>query len=103
VEDIWLASALWIGLALLASLISIKVAISVALMEIMVGAVAGNLVDLTLQDWINYLAAVGAVVLTFLAGTELDPVVVRRNFRATMSIGLVGFLAPYIGVFALLT
>jgi Kef-type K+ transport system membrane component KefB len=100
VEDIWLASALWIGLALLASLISIKVAISVALMEIMVGAVAGNLLDLTLHDWINYLAAVGAVVLTFLAGTELDPVVVRRNFRATMSIGLVGFLAPYIGVFA---
>ena len=63
-EDIWLASALWLGLALLASLISIKVAISVALMEIMVGAVAGNLLDLTLHDWINYLAAVGAVVLT---------------------------------------
>lgn len=99
-DDIWLTSALWVGLALLASLISIKVAISVALMEIMVGAVAGNLLDLTLHDWINYLAAVGAVVLTFLAGTELDPVVVRRHFRATMSIGLVGFLAPYIGVFA---
>jgi hypothetical protein len=30
----WLISALWIGMALLASLISIRVAISVALIEI---------------------------------------------------------------------
>jgi hypothetical protein len=43
---VWLHSALWLGLALLASLISIRVAISVALIEIVVGAVAGNLVAL---------------------------------------------------------
>ena len=45
-ENVWLASALWLGLALLASLISIRVAMSVALVEIMVGAVAGNIVGL---------------------------------------------------------
>jgi hypothetical protein len=39
-----LHSALWLGLALLASLVSIRVGISVALVEIVVGAVAGNLV-----------------------------------------------------------
>ena len=40
--NVWLASAVWIGLALLASIISIRVAVSVALIEIVVGAIAGN-------------------------------------------------------------
>ena len=33
--QVWLQSALWIGLALAASIISIRVAISVALIEIL--------------------------------------------------------------------
>lgn len=96
--NVWLASALWLGLALLASLLSIRVAISVALIEIMVGAVAGNLIGLTLTEWVNFLAGFGAILLTFLAGTEIDPQVVRRHFRSSVSIGVVGFLAPYLGV-----
>lgn len=100
VENIWLTSALWIGLALAASLISIRVAVSVALVEIMVGAIGGNLLGLTPNDWVNYLAGVGAIVLTFLAGTEIDPAVVRRHLWSTLSIGGAGFLAPYLGVLA---
>lgn len=99
-ETIWLISALWIGLALLASLISIRVAVSVALIEIVVGALAGNLLAMAPTDWVNYLAGVGAVVLTFLAGSEIDPRIIRKHLRATMSIGVVGFFAPYIGVLA---
>ena len=97
-ENLWLQSALWIGLALLSSLISIRLAISVALIEIIVGAVAGNIVHLSLAPWINYLAGVGSILLTFLAGAEIDPAVVRRHFWASMSIGIMGFLAPYAGV-----
>jgi Kef-type K+ transport system membrane component KefB len=96
-ENMWLASALWIGLALGASLISIWAAISVALIEIMVGAVAGNLVGLPLSPWVNYLAGFGAILLTFLAGTEVDADVVRRNFGASVGIGIISFLAPYLG------
>jgi len=99
-EQIWLTSALWIGLAFLSSLISIRIAISVALIEIVVGAIGGNLLGLTPNDWVNYLAAVGAVVLTFLAGAEIDPKVIRKHAWSTMSIGVVGFLAPYLGVLA---
>jgi Kef-type K+ transport system membrane component KefB len=43
----------------------------------------------------------GAILLTFLAGTEIDPQVVRKHFGASMSIGLMGFFAPYIGCMAL--
>jgi Kef-type K+ transport system membrane component KefB len=96
-DNIWLASALWIGLALAASLISIWAAISVALIEIMVGAVAGNLVGLPLTPWVNYLAGLGAILLTFLAGTEVGAGVVRRKFGASVGIGFVSFLAPYLG------
>ena len=70
---------------------------SVALTEIVVGAVAGNIVALTLDAWINYIAGFGAILLTFLAGTEIDPKVVRKHFGASMSIGLMGFFAPYLG------
>jgi Kef-type K+ transport system membrane component KefB len=95
--DVWLTSALWIGLALLASLISIRLAISVALIEIMVGAVAGNTIGLTLTEWVNFLAGFGAILLTFLAGTEIDRQVVRQHFWSSMSIGVMGFVAPYLG------
>ncbi|MDX8532529.1 cation:proton antiporter [Mesorhizobium sp. VK25A] len=97
-ENVWLVSAVWLGLALLASVISIRVAMSVALVEIIVGAVAGNTIGLHLTEWVNFLAGFGAILLTFLAGTEIDGTVVRKHFRSSMSIGVVGFLAPYIGV-----
>jgi Kef-type K+ transport system membrane component KefB len=97
-ENVWFTSAIWIGLALLASLISIRMALSVALIEIVLGAVAGNFVNLALTPWVNYLAGVGAILLTFLAGAEIDYAVVRKNFWSSMSIGVVGFLAPYLGV-----
>ncbi len=98
--QVWLQSALWIGLALAASIISIRVAISVALIEILVGVVAGNTIGLTLNEWVNFLSGFGAILLTFLAGTEIDPNVVRKHFRSSVSIGVVGFFAPYLGVLA---
>lgn len=79
-SNVWFDSAIWLGLALAASIISIRTAVSVALIEIMVGAIAGNLITLTLTDWVNFLAGFGAILLTFLAGTEIDPRVVRKHF-----------------------
>lgn len=97
IENIWLASALWVGLALVSALISIRLALSVALIEIMVGAVAGNVIGLPLTPWIDYLAGFGAILLTFLAGAEVDMSVVRRNVGASVGIGVLSFLLPYLG------
>ena len=96
-DNIWLASAVWIGLALASSLISIRLALSVAVIEIVVGALGGNLIGLPLTPWVNYLAGLGAILLTFLAGAEVDMEVVRRNLGASIGIGFVSFLLPYLG------
>lgn len=97
-ENVWLASALWIGLALLASILSIRIAMSVALVEIMVGAVAGNAIGLEITPWVNFLAGFGAIMLTFLAGTEIDSDIIRRKLGPSVGIGVVSFAAPYVGV-----
>ena len=96
-DNVWLQSALWMVLALVAALGSLYITISAALFEIVVGALAGNTIGLPLTPWINYIAGVGAVVLTFLAGTDIDPAVVKKHFGSSVTIGLMGFFAPYIG------
>jgi Kef-type K+ transport system membrane component KefB len=99
-DNVWLTSALWIGLALVSSLISIRLAISVALIEILVGSCGGNWLGLAPNPWVNYLAGVGSVLLTFLAGAEIDPAVIRRHFWSSVLIGAAGFVAPFLGVLA---
>jgi Kef-type K+ transport system membrane component KefB len=103
-DNIWFIAAIWMGLAFAASLFSIRVGISVALIEIVVGVAAGNIhfgdghQILRSTDWTNFLAMLGSGVLTFLAGAEIDPVSLRANFRASMSIGIAAFLLPFAGV-----
>jgi Kef-type K+ transport system membrane component KefB len=103
--EIWALSALWVGLALIATLASIWLRVATALSEIVVGTVAqlfiGALVGTALlatdSIWIKYLSGTGAIVLTFLAGAELDPQVFRRQWKETTVIGLIGFFAPFFG------
>jgi Kef-type K+ transport system membrane component KefB len=96
-DNIWFQSALWMALALLAAMGSLYITISAALFEIVIGAIAGNTVGMPLTPWIDYIASFGAIVLTFLAGTDIDPHVVKRNFASSVTIGLMGFFAPYLG------
>jgi Kef-type K+ transport system membrane component KefB len=103
--EIWALSALWVGLALIATLASIWLRVATALSEIVVGTVAqlvigalvGTAILATDSIWIRYLSGTGAIVLTFLAGAELDPQVFRRQWKETSVIGLIGFFAPFLG------
>jgi len=82
--NIWLSASLWVGLALIAAMISIRIGISVALIEIGVGVLAGNFIHLTPNDWVNFLAGVASVLLTFLAGAEIDPAALRANLKESL-------------------
>jgi len=99
-DNIYAIAAVWIGLAFLASLISIRVGLSVALVEILVGVAAGNLFHLSTNAWIDFLASFGSVLLTFLAGAEIDPRSLRRFAVPSLAIGGVGFLVPFAGAWA---
>ena len=99
-DSIYFIAAAWMGLALIASLVSIRVGISVALVEILVGILAGNLSGLHTTPWIDFLATFGAGLLTFLAGAEIDPDSLRRHLKVSFSIGLVSFAAPFAAAFA---
>ena len=105
----WSLAALWVGLALAATLLSIWLRIATALSEIVVGTVAqliiGALISSSLlgtgESWIVFLSGTGAILLTFLAGAELDPTVFRQNWKEASAIGLAGFFAPFIGCTAI--
>ncbi len=104
-ENTWFAAALWLGLALVATLLAIWFRISTALSEIVVGTVAqlfiGALVGFDAlggkAPWITFLAGTGAIVLTFLAGAELDTDTFRAKWKEALAVGMVGFTAPFLG------
>lgn len=107
-ENTWFLAALWVGLALIATLLAIWLKVSTALSEIVVGAVAQLIIGVVLESnalgastaWVKFLAGTGAIVLTFLAGAEIDPVVFRARWKESVAVGLVSFLAPFLGAAA---
>jgi glutathione-regulated potassium-efflux system ancillary protein KefC len=108
-QNVWALASLWVGLALVATLLAIWFKISTALTEIVVGTVAQLVIGAILgpmglgakSEWITFLAGTGAIVLTFLAGAELDPAIFRTKWKEAMVVGLVGFFGPFLGCAAI--
>lgn len=103
--ETWAVATLWLGLALVAALLSIRLRIATALSEITVGVIAQLLIGVIVgaslpgasESWIKFLSGSGAIVLTFLAGAELDPEVFRRKWKEAGAVGLISFFAPFLG------
>jgi Kef-type K+ transport system membrane component KefB len=98
----WGVLVVVLGLAVGCSLLSTRLGVSVAILEMLAGILAGNVLGIsaTGQDWLPFLAGIASVVLTFLAGAEIDPIAMRRTWKASLSIGVVSFLAPFLAAFA---
>jgi Kef-type K+ transport system membrane component KefB len=108
-EHIFLTASLWLAVAVLSALIANRLDLSIALVEICAGVVFayvagwfefGDVLG-SHSEWVRFLASAGAVVLTFLAGAELDPDVLRSKLAEVNVVGLIGFLAPFLGCAAL--
>lgn len=99
-DNQWFQAALWMGLALAATLLSVRIAISIALLEIMVGVLGGNFLPLQRTEWVNFLAGFGSILLTFLAGAEVEPEILRKKFKESFGIGFLSFLMPFLGAMA---
>jgi len=108
-ESTWGIAATWVVLALVASMLAIRFKLSVALVEILVGMAAGNLTllldhfqafglrwELEANEGIAFLAGFGSVLLTFMAGAEVEPAVLRKYLKQSVSIGLASFAVPFV-------
>lgn len=104
-SDVWILASVWVALALLATFLSVRFGIATALSEIIVGIAAQAAIVYALpsfslgagESWIAFLGGSGAIVLTFLAGAELDPSVFRLKWKEVSLIGLVAFFVPFFG------
>ncbi|MFQ3621280.1 MAG: cation:proton antiporter [Spirochaetales bacterium] len=104
-ESIYVLATVWLTLAVGSAIIAYHLGISIALVEICMGVVAaaaasyfGQLDALGAnQEWLRFLASSGAILLTFLAGTELDPEVMKLKLTEVSVVGLIGFFAPFFG------
>jgi Kef-type K+ transport system membrane component KefB len=91
-------------LVLIASMLAREAGVSIAIIEIILGVVGGNLLDLQPTTWMVFLAGFAGVVLTFLAGVEVDVEILRSKFKESILIGGFSFLLPFLAawLFALL-
>jgi Kef-type K+ transport system membrane component KefB len=87
---------------LVASTISVEIGLSVALIELLAGVVVGNALHLAVPSWLAFIGSFAGILLTFQAGAEVDVPQFRREWKASLSIGLVSFFAPFgvVGLFA---
>lgn len=95
-------AALLAGTILVASTISVELGLSVALVELVAGVVVGNAAHIVVPSWLSFIGSFAGIVLTFQAGAEVDVPQLVREWKASVSIGLVSFFAPF-GVVALVT
>jgi len=95
VDSVQLAAVL-AAVVLIASVVSVELGVTVALVELTLGVAAGNLFHLQTQEWLDFIAKFGSIVLTFLAGMEVDPAYMRRRLGASLGIGVVSFIGPFV-------
>ena len=94
-DPVQLAAALAV-VVLLASIVSVELGVTVALLELSLGVVVGNVFDLHSEQWLDFIASFASIVLTFLAGMEVDPAYMRRRLEASVGIGVASFAGPFV-------
>ena len=108
-EQAFITASIWVGLAIVATLAASRLRVSLALMEIIVGVLAAAAIGRVVgaeatgskAPWLVFVANTGATLLTFLAGAELEPSVMRAKWKEVSVVGAIGFLAPFLGCAAL--
>ena len=98
--NMWMVAGVWMLIAALASFIAIRVKMPAALVEIILGIAAGNVIALHTNAWIDFVAGFGSIMLTFLAGAEIDPAVLRKQLIPSTVLGAASFFTPFLAAMA---
>ncbi len=99
-DNLWAFAAVWLALATGAAFVARRLGLAAALVEILVGVLAGNLIGLRSNAWVDFVAGFGSIMLTFLAGAEIEPAFLRRQLTPAAVIGGISFAAPFLGATA---
>jgi Kef-type K+ transport system membrane component KefB len=99
-SNMWAVAGIWMLLAAVSAFVAIRVKMPAALVEIVAGMLAGNLIALHTTLWIDFVAGFGSILLTFLAGAEIDPAVLRKQLVPSTVIGTASFAAPFLATMA---
>src|SRR5437868_829043 len=89
-------AAVLAAVVLVASIVSVEAGVTVALVELPLGVVVGNVFHLRSQGWLDFVASFASIVLTFLAGMEVDPGYMRQRLEASLGIGIASFVGPFV-------
>lgn len=100
VNNIWIVAGVWMLLAAVSAVLAIFLKMPAALVEIVAGILAGNLIALRTNAWIDFVAGFGSILLTFLAGAEIDPAVLRKQLVPSTVLGAASFAAPFLAAMA---
>lgn len=94
--NVYAVAAVWMSLAAISALLAIRFKLAAALVEIIIGILAGNLIGLHTNAWIDFVAGFGSILLTYLAGAEIDPAVLRAQLVPSIALGAISFAAPFL-------
>jgi Kef-type K+ transport system membrane component KefB len=94
--NMYMVAAVWMLLAALSAGLAIRFKMAAALVEILIGILAGNFIGLHTNGWIDFLAGFGSILLTYLAGAEIDPAVLREQIVPATVLGAASFGAPFV-------
>ncbi|MGD0968719.1 MAG: cation:proton antiporter [Candidatus Aquilonibacter sp.] len=94
--NMYMVAAVWMLLAALSAGLAIRFKMAAALVEILIGILAGNFIGLHTNAWIDFLAGFGSILLTYLAGAEIDPAVLREQIVPATVLGAASFAAPFV-------
>jgi Kef-type K+ transport system membrane component KefB len=83
------------GLIVAAAILSVESGLSVAIIEIALGVAAANFFGVRPTPWIDFIGGFAGIVLTFLAGAEVDRGILRREWKPAALMGGLSFALPF--------
>lgn len=98
-QDLFLTLAVWCAIGALAGVLGPRLGTGAAVVEIVLGFAAAAL-GLPNSAAAAPLSVIGAILIAFLAGIEVDHATLKHRWRACLVIGGAAFLPPLAAVYA---
>jgi Kef-type K+ transport system membrane component KefB len=88
---------------LVAGIVGLKTRISSSVIEVLAGILLANLLNVGISPWLEFLGTFGGLILTFLAGAEVEFTLLRKRAKQSFILGTMAFAAPLIGAVSFLS